>query len=116
MLPAHGKPAPHLTHGVDPVTVTVWSVPTRLRPLASGMAQVAGHVLGDVPSPPLVGLLQGVPRPAAMRQVTLLSMVMMAGPKAMLYCNSQWLLQGVHLLQVKHVRLGPGLQEVQGAF
>ena len=52
-----------LAHGSEPwlcaVTVTVWSVPTRLRPLASGMVQVASHVLGDVPSPPLVGLLQG---------------------------------------------------------
>ena len=47
---------------VDAVTVTVWSVPTRLRPLASGLAQVMSHVLGDVPSPPLVGLLQGMPR------------------------------------------------------
>lgn len=47
------------------VTVTVWSVPTRLRPLASGMVQVTSHVLGDVPAPPLVGLLQGARSPDA---------------------------------------------------
>ena len=63
------------------MTVTVWSVPTRLRPLASGMAQVAGHVLGDVPSPPLVGLLQGVPRPAALLQVKHFSRMIMGGIK-----------------------------------
>ncbi|KAL3134907.1 hypothetical protein ABBQ32_007873 [Trebouxia sp. C0010 RCD-2024] len=39
--------------------VTVWSVPTRLRPLASGIAAIASHILGDVPTPPLVGLMQG---------------------------------------------------------
>ena len=38
---------------------SVWSVPTRLRPLASGVSPIASHVLGDVPTPPLVGLLQG---------------------------------------------------------
>ena len=38
---------------------SVWSVPTRLRPLASGIAAIASHILGDVPTPPLVGLLQG---------------------------------------------------------
>ncbi|KAL0043420.1 hypothetical protein WJX79_004259 [Trebouxia sp. C0005] len=39
--------------------VVVWSVPTRLRPLASGISAIASHILGDVPTPPLVGLLQG---------------------------------------------------------
>ena len=38
---------------------SVWAVPTRLRPLASGVSAIASHILGDVPTPPLVGLLQG---------------------------------------------------------
>ena len=45
------------------VTVLVWAVPMHLRALASGLAQVASHVLGDVPAPPLVGLMQGVVPP-----------------------------------------------------
>ena len=42
---------------------SVWSVPTRLRPLASGVAAIVSHILGDVPTPPLVGLLQGMFQP-----------------------------------------------------
>lgn len=41
------------------VTVQVWAVPLHLRSLSSGLAQVASHALGDVPAPPLVGLIQG---------------------------------------------------------
>jgi hypothetical protein len=37
----------------------MWSVPTSLRPFAMSMSVVAIHVLGDVPSPPLLGVLQG---------------------------------------------------------
>jgi len=37
----------------------MWSVPTGLRPFAMSMSVVAIHVLGDVPSPPLLGALQG---------------------------------------------------------
>ncbi|KAK9811938.1 hypothetical protein WJX73_001048 [Symbiochloris irregularis] len=40
------------------LTVQVWAVPLHLRSLASGLAQVASHVLGDVPYPPLVGFFQ----------------------------------------------------------
>ncbi|KAL4448931.1 hypothetical protein ABPG77_007648 [Micractinium sp. CCAP 211/92] len=39
--------------------VCMWSVPTQLRPFAMSMSVVAIHVLGDVPSPPLLGALQG---------------------------------------------------------
>ena len=39
--------------------VCMWSVPTGLRPFAMSMSVVAIHVLGDVPSPPLLGALQG---------------------------------------------------------
>lgn len=39
--------------------VCMWSVPTQLRPFAMSMSVVAIHVLGDVPSPPLMGLMQG---------------------------------------------------------
>jgi uncharacterized membrane protein len=39
--------------------VCMWSVPTSLRPFAMSMSVVAIHVLGDVPSPPLLGVLQG---------------------------------------------------------
>jgi len=39
--------------------VVLWSVPPGLRPLAMSLSVVATHLLGDVPSPPLLGLLQG---------------------------------------------------------
>ena len=39
--------------------VIVWTVPTRLRPLASGLGTVMPHLLGDVPILPIVGWLQG---------------------------------------------------------
>lgn len=39
--------------------LAMWSVPPGLRPLAMSMSVVAMHVVGDVPSPPLLGLLQG---------------------------------------------------------
>jgi len=38
--------------------VAMWSVPSGLRPLAMSMSVVAMHVFGDVPSPPLMGLVQ----------------------------------------------------------
>lgn len=38
--------------------IGMWSVPTGLRPLAISMVTVCIHLLGDVPSPPLVGALQ----------------------------------------------------------
>jgi hypothetical protein len=37
----------------------VWTVPVRLRPLASGLGTVAPHLLGDVPILPIVGWVQG---------------------------------------------------------
>ncbi len=37
----------------------MWGVPPALRPFAVSMSVVAIHVLGDVPSPPLLGALQG---------------------------------------------------------
>ena len=38
--------------------VVLWSVPSRLRPLAMSVQVIVIHVLGDVPSPSLLGLLQ----------------------------------------------------------
>lgn len=38
--------------------VSLWSVPTAVRPLAMSLGIVAVHVLGDVPSPPIVGAVQ----------------------------------------------------------
>ncbi|EIE19048.1 MFS general substrate transporter [Coccomyxa subellipsoidea C-169] len=40
--------------------VQIWTVPVRLRPLASGMGTVTQHLFGDVPTPPFVGWMQGV--------------------------------------------------------
>ena len=39
--------------------VQIWTVPTRLRPLAAGMGTVTSHLFGDVPTPPLTGWVQG---------------------------------------------------------
>lgn len=39
--------------------VCMWSVPTGLRPFAMSISVVVTHLLGDVPSPPLLGSLQG---------------------------------------------------------
>ena len=39
--------------------VILWTVPPALRAPAMSMSVVVMHVLGDVPSPPLLGLLQG---------------------------------------------------------
>mmetsp|Transcript_10894 Transcript_10894/g.32645 ORF Transcript_10894/g.32645 Transcript_10894/m.32645 type:complete len:526 (-) Transcript_10894:2458-4035(-) len=39
--------------------IVLWSVPPALRPLACSVQVVVTHLLGDVPSPPLLGLLQG---------------------------------------------------------
>ncbi|EFJ49042.1 hypothetical protein VOLCADRAFT_59957 [Volvox carteri f. nagariensis] len=42
-----------------PVAATgMWCVPPELRPLGASLTTVSIHLLGDVPSPPLVGLLQ----------------------------------------------------------
>jgi hypothetical protein len=38
--------------------IGMWSVPPALRPLAISMVTVSIHLLGDVPSPPLVGAIQ----------------------------------------------------------
>ncbi|KAF6255645.1 major facilitator superfamily domain-containing protein [Scenedesmus sp. NREL 46B-D3] len=38
--------------------IGMWSVPPSLRPLAISMVTVSIHLLGDVPSPPLVGAIQ----------------------------------------------------------
>jgi MFS transporter, Spinster family, sphingosine-1-phosphate transporter len=40
-------------------SVLLWSVPPGVRPLGMSLSIVATHLLGDVPSPPLLGLLQG---------------------------------------------------------
>lgn len=37
----------------------LWAVPTGLRPFGISVTVVVSHVLGDVPSPPLLGALQG---------------------------------------------------------
>ncbi|KAK9844649.1 hypothetical protein WJX74_005143 [Apatococcus lobatus] len=39
--------------------VGLWSVPTRLRPFAMSLNILVIHLLGDVPSPPILGLIQG---------------------------------------------------------
>jgi hypothetical protein len=36
----------------------MWSVPSELRPFALSLAEVSQHLLGDIPSPPLIGALQ----------------------------------------------------------
>ncbi len=40
------------------VAVQMWSVPQQLRALGASLMTVSIHLLGDVPSPPLLGLLQ----------------------------------------------------------
>ena len=40
--------------------VVLWSVPPGLRPFAVSMSIVLTHLLGDVPSPPLLGAFQGL--------------------------------------------------------
>lgn len=36
----------------------LWSVPPELRPFSCSITTVTVHILGDVPSPPIVGALQ----------------------------------------------------------
>ena len=38
--------------------VLMWGVPADYRPIALALSEIANHVLGDVPLPPLLGLLQ----------------------------------------------------------
>ena len=38
--------------------VLMWSVPPGLRPFALAAAEFSQHLLGDIPSPPLLGWLQ----------------------------------------------------------
>jgi len=45
--------------------VSMWAVPIPQRPAAQAMQIILMHVLGDVPSPPIVGAVQGAPPPAA---------------------------------------------------
>jgi len=40
--------------------VNMWSVPVDLRPQAVSFCTILGHLLGDVPSPPALGWLQGL--------------------------------------------------------
>ena len=44
--------------------VGMWSIPLPQRPAGQAYLVVAMHLLGDVPSPPLVGALQGTAVPA----------------------------------------------------
>jgi len=39
--------------------VMLWSVPKRLRPFSMSLTTITIHVLGDVPSPPILGAIQG---------------------------------------------------------
>ena len=39
--------------------VGMWSIPAAQRPAGQAMLVVTMHLLGDVPSPPLVGAIQG---------------------------------------------------------
>jgi len=48
-----------LSKGCIAGAVQIWTVPTRLRPLAAGMGTVTSHLFGDVPTPPLTGWVQG---------------------------------------------------------
>lgn len=41
------------------MAISMWSVPSGLRPLAMSLMTIAIHLFGDVPSPPLLGWLQG---------------------------------------------------------
>ncbi len=50
-----------MLHVLRPGAVQVWSVPMYLRPLAAGLGSSVAHLLGDVPSPPLVAWLQSTP-------------------------------------------------------
>ena len=48
--------------------VSMWAVPIPSRPAAQAMQVITMHALGDVPSPPIVGAIQGAPaREAALR-------------------------------------------------
>lgn len=38
--------------------VLLWGVPADYRPIALALSEIANHVLGDIPLPPLLGLLQ----------------------------------------------------------
>lgn len=40
--------------------VGMWSIPLPQRPAGQAYLVVAMHLLGDVPSPPIVGALQGI--------------------------------------------------------
>ena len=53
----------HDMSGVCAGAVIVWTVPLRLRPLASGLGTVVPHLLGDVPILPIVGWVQGACTP-----------------------------------------------------
>lgn len=57
LLPTDGNSDPPAQAPAN--AVLLWSVPPGLRPLAISLSVVATHLLGDVPSPPLLGLLQG---------------------------------------------------------
>eukprot|EP01025_Chloroclados_australasicus_P029842 TRINITY_DN29826_c0_g1_i1.p1 TRINITY_DN29826_c0_g1~~TRINITY_DN29826_c0_g1_i1.p1 ORF type:complete len:512 (+),score=48.85 TRINITY_DN29826_c0_g1_i1:188-1723(+) len=41
------------------IAVQLWSVPVVLRPLGAAVSTVCIHVFGDVPSPPIIGAVQG---------------------------------------------------------
>ena len=41
--------------------VSMWAVPIPNRPAAQAMQVITMHALGDVPSPPIVGAIQGAP-------------------------------------------------------
>ena len=56
-LPPPLPPPPRA--GQAPVAaLSMWAVPSVLRPLAISLMTVVIHLLGDVPSPPLLGWLQ----------------------------------------------------------
>lgn len=51
--------SPHPSPQAPSNALCMWTVPLGLRPFAMSVMVVAMHLLGDVPGPPLLGLLQG---------------------------------------------------------
>ncbi len=49
---------PPLSAQAPVAALGMWCVPQALRPLGISMMTITIHLLGDVPSPPLLGLIQ----------------------------------------------------------
>ena len=55
----------HWFWGIGADAVSMWSIPIPQRPAGQAMQIITMHLFGDVPTPPIIGAIQGASTPCA---------------------------------------------------